>query len=121
MRERAVVATSTLAGGILLTAVYALLQVYGPASRVRFFEYLISPGIVNYGIAAVTGAWLGVSADQIRRSASYSRIRVIVGASGGAAAGVAASAAGLVVLSLGPEHRSGGWLVPLALLPVVAA
>jgi len=57
--KKALASLAATAGMLLLPAAYLILETYGPAGRIVFYEYLPGPEAVNYPLAGMLGAWLG--------------------------------------------------------------
>jgi hypothetical protein len=79
-RRKAQASLAATAGLLLLPAAYLILETYGPAGRIVFYEYLPGREFVNYPLAGMLGAWLGARGYRLFNSQiHYSVARLATG------------------------------------------
>jgi hypothetical protein len=113
-RKKALASLAATAGMLLLPAAYLMLETYGPAGRIVFYEYLPGPEFLNYPLAGMLGAWVGAWVYRLFNSQiQYSVPRLATGCLLGGSLGFAAAAV--------PAFASlqSNWLQKSALLGVV--
>jgi hypothetical protein len=119
--KKALASLAATAGMLLLPAAFLILETYGPAGRIVFYEYLPGREAVNYPLAGMLGAWLGARVYRLFNSQiHYSAARLATGCLLGGILGFAAAAvAGFS--SLESSWLQKGALFGVVVVPVVGA
>jgi len=120
-REKALASLATTAGMLLFLAAYLILETYGLAGRIVFYEYLPGREFVDYPLAGMLGASLGARVYRLfNPRIHYSRARLATGCLLGVGLGFAA-----VALPTFSSLESGwlqkGALFGVVVIPVVGA
>jgi hypothetical protein len=106
---------------LLLLAAYLILETYGPAGRIVFYEYLPGREFLSYPLAGMLGAWLGARGYQLFNSQiHYSVARLATGCLLGGSLGFAAAAVP-AFSSLESSWIQKGALFGVVVVPVVGA
>jgi len=106
---------------LLLPAAYLILETYGPAGRIVFYEYLPGRDFVSYPLAGMLGAWLGARGYRLFNSQiHYSVARLATGCLLGGSLGFAAAAVP-TFSSLESSWIQKGALFGVVVVPVVGA
>jgi hypothetical protein len=109
-RKKALASLAATAGMLLLPAAYLMLETYGPAGRIVFYEYLPGPEVP---LAGVLGAWLGARVYRLFNShIHYSVARLATGCLLGGSLGFAVAA----FVTFSPQS---GWIYTSVFFGVV--